>query len=309
MTITKYKTVTALALATLAFVALGTALLLPRMALAAFNDATLATGVVLSVGGVTVTVSGTNAVIESIVVGASSFTVTLLPGSFIECQSTDRKAITTEAPANYIVTDTCSATASTLKLLSSISTGSMTITPSSSTCSGNATGNTTTSVSTGSGAGSSSGSGGGGGGGAYVAPAVTTPTPAATDNASLTTGQRTALIAQLTTQLNALLVQLAVLQGKPAPSASAVANANVNASFKRDLQTGSTGDDVKALQEYLNSHGFAVSASGAGSPGNETTRFGGLTRAALAKWQKSVGITPAAGYFGPKTKAYIAAHP
>ncbi len=33
--------------------------------------------------------------------------------------------------------------------------------------------------------------------------------------------------------------------------------------------------------------------------------FGGLTRAALAEFQKSVGITPASGYFGAKTRAYI----
>ena len=93
------------------------------------------------------------------------------------------------------------------------------------------------------------------------------------------------------------------------PSASAVENANANASFKRDLETGSTGDDVRALQAYLNSHGFQIAENGAGSPGNETTMFGGLTRAALAKWQASVGITPAVGYFGPKTRAYVAANP
>jgi peptidoglycan hydrolase-like protein with peptidoglycan-binding domain len=80
-------------------------------------------------------------------------------------------------------------------------------------------------------------------------------------------------------------------------------------SFSRDLETGATGSDVKALQQYLNNHGFDVASSGAGSAGNETERFGGLTRAALIKLQKSAGITPAVGYFGPKTRAYIAAHP
>src|SRR3989338_2703648 len=93
--------------------------------------------------------------------------------------------------------------------------------------------------------------------------------------------------------------EFAVLQGKAAPSGS----------FSRDLETGSTGPDVKALQAYLNSHGFPLASSGAGSPGNETERFGGLTRTALAKWQNSVGIVPAAGYFGPKTRGYIAANP
>src|SRR3989338_8152741 len=154
------------------------ALLLPGLALAAYNDANLSTGVVLSVGGVTVTVSGSTAALESIAVGASSFTVSLLPNSFIEVQSTDRKVIATNAPANYIVIDTCTDTASTLKLYSAISTGSMTVTPSSSTCSGNATGNSTTAVSTGGGSGSSGGGGGGGGGGGVSIVPATTPAPA-----------------------------------------------------------------------------------------------------------------------------------
>src|SRR3989338_6024808 len=159
------------------------ALLLPGLALAAYNDANLSTGVVLSVGGVTVTVSGSTAALESIAVGASSFTVSLLPNSFIEVQSTDRKVIATNAPANYIVIDTCTDTASTLKLYSAISTGSMTVTPSSSTCSGNASGNSSTVVSTGGGSGSSGGGGGGGGGVSIVpqnTPAATTPATPAT---------------------------------------------------------------------------------------------------------------------------------
>jgi peptidoglycan hydrolase-like protein with peptidoglycan-binding domain len=78
--------------------------------------------------------------------------------------------------------------------------------------------------------------------------------------------------------------------------------------FSRNLTVGSTGADVKALQEYLNAHSFEVAASGPGSSGNETTTFGAKTKEALARWQASVGISPAAGYFGPKTRAYIAAH-
>ena len=64
-----------------------------------------------------------------------------------------------------------------------------------------------------------------------------------------------------------------------------------------------SGADVKALQVYLNTHGYVIASSGAGSPGNETTKFGGATKAALIKFQKANGITPAAGYFGPKTRA------
>ena len=76
-----------------------------------------------------------------------------------------------------------------------------------------------------------------------------------------------------------------------------------------DLETGSTGSEVQALQQYLNTHGYTVAESGPGSPGNETTRFGALTRAALIKLQEANGISPAAGYFGPKTRAFVEANP
>lgn len=81
------------------------------------------------------------------------------------------------------------------------------------------------------------------------------------------------------------------------------------ANFTRNLQVGMTGADVKALQVWLNGHGFQVAASGAGSPGNETSRFGAATRAALAKFQKANKISPAAGYFGSKTRAAVNAMP
>jgi hypothetical protein len=50
-----------------------------------------------------------------------------------------------------------------------------------------------------------------------------------------------------------------------------------------------------------------LSPNGHGSVGMETSFFGGLTRAALVKYQKAKGITPAVGYFGPKTRAALAA--
>lgn len=84
----------------------------------------------------------------------------------------------------------------------------------------------------------------------------------------------------------------------PAPSAAGT-------TFTRDLEIGVSGDDVLALQKYLNAHGFPLAASGPGSPGNETLKFGAATKAALIKFQAAKGITPAAGYFGPKTRAII----
>jgi peptidoglycan hydrolase-like protein with peptidoglycan-binding domain len=75
--------------------------------------------------------------------------------------------------------------------------------------------------------------------------------------------------------------------------------------FMRDLELGMKGEDVRALQKYLNAHGFIITQNGDGSPGYETTYFGALTRSALIRYQSQKGIAPAAGYFGPKTRASI----
>ncbi len=79
------------------------------------------------------------------------------------------------------------------------------------------------------------------------------------------------------------------------------------AAFTRDLEVGVEGEDVKALQEFLNTNGFVLAAEGPGSPDNETEMFGGLTRAALAKFQAANDIAPAIGYFGPITRGHILA--
>lgn len=73
----------------------------------------------------------------------------------------------------------------------------------------------------------------------------------------------------------------------------------------RDLEIGMVGDDVRMLQQLLNSQGFALSTTGAGSPGNETTFFGALTQSALAAYQSVRGIAPAMGYFGPITRTQM----
>lgn len=75
--------------------------------------------------------------------------------------------------------------------------------------------------------------------------------------------------------------------------------------FTRDLKLGSTGIDVRVLQAWLNAHGYPVATSGAGSPGNETSYFGVLTQSAVKRFQVANGITPAAGYFGPITRAKV----
>jgi len=99
----------------------------------------------------------------------------------------------------------------------------------------------------------------------------------------------------------------ASLRGQPSPGSGSSGSAGASCSqFTRDLTLGSTGADVQALQNLLNSNGFQVAASGAGSPGNESEYFGALTQAALAKWQAAKGVNPPAGYFGPLTRAAFA---
>ncbi|MES2223942.1 MAG: Ig-like domain-containing protein [Patescibacteria group bacterium] len=75
--------------------------------------------------------------------------------------------------------------------------------------------------------------------------------------------------------------------------------------FTRNLKIGMTGEDVRELQKFLNKVGFTVSASGPGSSGYETNRFGQATKTALIKFQKSKGLSPSLGYFGPKTRQAV----
>ncbi len=264
-------------------------LAVPQSARAAADDVTLTTDVIISVAGISLTVSGASTTIETITVGSDSFSFTMQSGSVLKVTSATGRVLTTNG-SGYILTNTCTSGVSVLGFHSG---GSVTITvvPSPDTaCSGAATTATAT----------TSGGGGGGGGGGPPAGLLGTSgggtvTNTPSTSGTLTAEQKQTLIAQLTVQLKALMAQLVALMG--------------SSSFARDLQVGSSGNDVKSLQAYLNSHGYPVSASGPGSVGNETTKFGAATKAALIKFQKGNGISPASGAFGPKTRAYISAHP
>lgn len=85
-------------------------------------------------------------------------------------------------------------------------------------------------------------------------------------------------------------------------------------SWPRDLKVGMTGDDVRALQMFLNSDSSTqVSANGTGSPGNETTKFGSKTKAAVVKFQEKYfneilapnGRTKGTGIVGPSTRSIL----
>ena len=62
--------------------------------------------------------------------------------------------------------------------------------------------------------------------------------------------------------------------------------------FTRDLVRGSTGEDVRKLQEFLNKYGYHVAQTGPGSLGKETTTFGPATENALKAFQTAHNFLP-----------------
>ena len=77
-------------------------------------------------------------------------------------------------------------------------------------------------------------------------------------------------IAELQAQINALMAQLAVLQGSTVPAGT---------TFTQNLTVGSRGAEVIALQQVLVSQGHLVMPAGVAMG-----YFGSLTKAAVAKW-------------------------
>ena len=96
----------------------------------------------------------------------------------------------------------------------------------------------------------------------------------------------------------------------PAPSLETPPQPTSSGAFTRTLSLGMKGNDIKALQEFLNRQGFKLISSGPGSPGQETSFFGLATRAALIRFQEvyheeilvPLGLTTGTGIFGPATR-------
>lgn len=93
---------------------------------------------------------------------------------------------------------------------------------------------------------------------------------------------------------------------------------NPNPVHEQTANTGSLGatlifgmshPEVVTLQKILNKSGYVVATEGPGSPGNETTLFGNLTRIAVRRFQCEQNIvcagdenTTAFGVVGPRTR-------
>lgn len=95
-----------------------------------------------------------------------------------------------------------------------------------------------------------------------------------------------------------------------ASSSGGSSGAAAGSALSRGLEIGSTGADVRTLQQILNMNSATqVAASGTGSPGHESTYFGPATSAAVKKFQVKYGIAKAGqagyGYVGPATRAKL----
>jgi len=270
----------------------------PALAFAAYNDVTLTTDVVLSVNSVSINVSGSSATMETIEVGATSFTATLQAASAMTI-SAPNLSVTTE-PAIGGITAVCSSGVKTITIPSVTGANTVTVTPSSTAC----TNDTSSTSSGGGGPVGLVGSGGGGGGGSPASPVIPAPStpPASTPSSS---GLSTTQVDAILSLLSSFGADQATIDNVKSALNGQATTGTVTAAFVRNLELGMTGADVKALQQWLNANGYRVAESGYGSPGNETTKFGGATKAALIKFQKANGITPAVGYFGPKTRAAV----
>ncbi|MES2315003.1 MAG: peptidoglycan-binding domain-containing protein [Patescibacteria group bacterium] len=145
-----------------------------------------------------------------------------------------------------------------------------------------------------------------------VAPPVTPVTPPRTPivSSSYSGGSVSGQVANLramgfNAQADALEHQFPFLfQGVPQINAK---------TFIRVLKKGSYGMDVKALQIYLNTHGFPISTTGVGSRGFETQYYGPATASAVSRFQEAYatkiltpnGLSKGTGVFGPSTRAVI----
>jgi chitodextrinase len=93
----------------------------------------------------------------------------------------------------------------------------------------------------------------------------------------------------------------------PVPTPTPTGGVKWPGTFNRNLMVGMRGEDVKRLQQFLNSQGYLIASSGVGSLGNETTYFGLATARAVIRYQEAhkaellspVGLSRGTGYVGP----------
>ena len=222
-----------------------------------------------------------NSQFDSMTVGSNSFTFTLSGSQVVNLRDTDAQIIKTNVDG---VTGSCSGGASSVALQASKSLSFIVYIE---------------------GFACSSGGGGGGGGGG-----TTTTTSSPTTTSTTTTATSTATTTQTTTPSP-------YLEGAPAPAGPLGDGTMIPApvitqvaafpgvlQITQRLSMGSTGEDVRALQEAL------ASIPDVYPEGIISGYYGALTKAAVAKFQMKYGIVSSssdAGYgsVGPMTRAKL----
>jgi len=114
-------------------------------------------------------------------------------------------------------------------------------------------------------------------------------------------------------QLTALIASLQTGAAIPV-SGGAITGVPTDFTFETDLELGTSGDDVHYLQIVLNSDPVTqLATTGVGSPGEETSYFGPLTKAAVINFQEKYtddvlafwGLTSGTGYVGSTTRVKL----
>ncbi len=104
----------------------------------------------------------------------------------------------------------------------------------------------------------------------------------------------------------------AVAQYRASHTSATTANSVSGSTLTSYLFLGTTGQQVKTLQNILNAKGYTIATSGNGSVGNESTYFGPSTQVALQKFQCATlsvcsgsPLTTGYGATGPRTRAAL----
>ena len=127
-------------------------------------------------------------------------------------------------------------------------------------------------------------------------------------------------VEELTAQINSLLSTIASLQaqlsGMTGGTTGGTTTGGTCYNFTQNHSMGDSGGQVMWIQKYMNANGFTVSASGAGSPGQESSYFGAKTKAAVIAWQNAnaagvlapVGLTAGTGFWGSSSRGFANAN-
>jgi hypothetical protein len=269
----------------------------PLVSFAARDDVSLDNGTLLTVDGLSFTVTGSaGALLDSISVGTNSLTLTMSPDTRFQITSTDRRTITATGLATVEETNTCSSSESVYiykNPAAAPSAATVTLTINSGTCGSS---------------GSSGGSpGSSGGGSAYVA--SSRPQRIYPDGTIVFLDEAGAQ--EKVAKLDAKFQVTAAVAGAPKATVSAPAAVSaISGSITRALSKGTTNPQVKVLQQILNSDpATRITESGIGSPGNETDYFGPATVRAVQKFQIKYAIAKPGdsgyGSVGPLTRTIL----